>query len=257
MVIACFICGCNSLRRKDDDDLEFHNANSTPRKTSKKNKNDKNPYSSRGLDKFCTLLEEIEEKKQTIYSRLGEEEISVIRFVYTNENSCRPIVVKAKGKKEALFAALHEKGKERSSKSQKNSGPLEYHAAPAPRHADLPAASDVVKQKPSETTKKNNLSKEKRKFNRLQRLKQPCYYWSVILVLILLFLAFFGRSFAILCTSIGWYLVPSITNGDSNLGGSMKKKDYAKKLSNKKMLDHGLSSSDPKSPRTGGLHKSH
>ncbi|GAB4839300.1 hypothetical protein Ancab_028827 [Ancistrocladus abbreviatus] len=258
MVIACFICGSNNLRRKDDDNFEFYKANSTPRKSFNRNKDDKKKRSTSGLDKFCTFQEEIEEKNQLIYSQIGEVEISLDQFMYTNGNSCRTTVVKAKRKKEPLFAFLRKKGKkEHSSKSPKSSGPLEYHAAAAYPHADLPAANAAVKQKPSETTEKNEWSNKNWKCNRLQRLKQPCYYWSVILVLILVFLATFGRSVAIVCTSIGWYLVPSLTNGASNLRGSMKKKDPARKLSDKKTLDHEPPSSDPKSPRASGLHKSH
>ncbi|GAB4852354.1 hypothetical protein Ancab_016547 [Ancistrocladus abbreviatus] len=245
MVAASFICGSNSLPREDND-LESHSANSTPRRSSSSKKDDKNPYSSRGLDKFCTLLAEIEEKKQKIYSQLGEDEISLVRFVYSNDNRVKPIVVKAKGNKERL------------SKSLNNSGPLDNPPAPAPAPAPAPspAAADAV-VKPSSSQAVEN--KKKPWFNkwRLNGMKQPCYYWPAIVVLILLFLAFFGRSVAILCTSIGWYLVPTITNGDSNLKRPTKKKDYTRKLSDKKMLDHGVSSTDPKSPLAIRHRKSH
>ncbi|GAB4852353.1 hypothetical protein Ancab_016546 [Ancistrocladus abbreviatus] len=243
MVAASFICGSNSLPREDDD-LESHSANSTPRRSSSRKKDDKNPYSSRGLDKFCTLLAEIEEKKQKIYSQLGEDEISLVRFVYSNGNSVKPIVVKAKGKKERL------------SKSLNNSGPLDNPPAPAPALVPSPAAADAVVKHSSSQAEENKQKPWLNKW-RLNRLKQPCYYWPAIVVLILLFLVFFGRSVAILCTSIGWYLVPTITNGDSNLKRSMKKKDYARKLSDKEMLDHGVSSVDPKSPRAIRHQKSH
>ncbi|GAB4839296.1 hypothetical protein Ancab_028823, partial [Ancistrocladus abbreviatus] len=121
-----------------------------------------------------------------IYSQFSKEEISFIQFVYINESNCRPIVVKAKGKKEPPFALFFflekKKGKKQCSyKSQKNFGPLEYHVAPTSPYADLPAAASpaanaLVKQKPSETTEKSKLSRENQKFNRLQKIKEPCYY---------------------------------------------------------------------------------
>lgn len=51
------------------------------------------------------------------------------------------------------------------------------------------------------------------------------YYCNigVVVVLILVFLTIFGRSFAILCTTIAWYLVPQIVGGGSSSLSSRRK----------------------------------
>ncbi|GMH13639.1 hypothetical protein Nepgr_015480 [Nepenthes gracilis] len=60
-------------------------------------------------------------------------------------------------------------------------------------------------------------------------------------MLVLLFLALFGRSVAILCTSLGWYLVPTMTSRSSDLRRSVKKKDYSKRLVDNKKSDRRVS----------------
>ncbi|KAL9266524.1 hypothetical protein AKJ16_DCAP25761 [Drosera capensis] len=64
------------------------------------NQNSKNPYSNLGLDKFSVLLEELEEKKQQIFSKIGQEDVSLLRFSYSGNNELKPIVVTAKGQKD-------------------------------------------------------------------------------------------------------------------------------------------------------------
>ncbi|GMH13640.1 hypothetical protein Nepgr_015481 [Nepenthes gracilis] len=109
-MVGSFICGGNSLPREEEDH-KFHSADSSPRKSSSRSKN---PYSDRGLDRFTVLLAEIEEKRQKIYSELDPDEISLVRFVYSNDNSIKPIVVMAKGKRD-------------QTKNRSKSGPLSSH----------------------------------------------------------------------------------------------------------------------------------
>ncbi|GMH03192.1 hypothetical protein Nepgr_005031 [Nepenthes gracilis] len=215
-MVGSFICGGNSFPREEEEH-RFHSADSSPRKSSSRSKDIKNPYSDRGLDKFSALLAEIEEKRQKIYSELGPEEISLVRFVYSNDNNIKPIVVKAKSKEQ-----------QQQPRSQSNSGPLDNH------HHVASSAAAVVEGKPQEIA-------ENKRWRFQYKLKQPSCYWPAVVILILFFLVLFGRSVAILCTSIGWYLLPTMTHGSSNLKRSMKKKDYARRLSDKKMLVHGVS----------------
>lgn len=65
-----------------------------------RNQNSKTPYSNLGLDKFSVLLEELEEKKQQIFSQINQEDVSLLRFTYSGNNELKPIVVTAKGKKD-------------------------------------------------------------------------------------------------------------------------------------------------------------
>ncbi|PQP95556.1 uncharacterized protein Pyn_29941 [Prunus yedoensis var. nudiflora] len=76
---------------------------STPRRSSRRSSKDsKNPYSSRGLDKFSALLADLEEKRQKIYAETPPQDISFVRFVFkdSNDDVPVPIVIKVKDKKE-------------------------------------------------------------------------------------------------------------------------------------------------------------
>ncbi|GLT26228.1 hypothetical protein SLA2020_013100 [Shorea laevis] len=75
------ICGTGGFQREDDElsscSLSPKSSPvSTPRKSKRSNlrkshnRDSKNPYSSRGLDKFSAVLAELEEKKQKIYSQI-------------------------------------------------------------------------------------------------------------------------------------------------------------------------------------------
>ena len=53
----------------------------------------------------------------------------------------------------------------------------------------------------------------------------------VFIILILLFLAFFGRSAAILCTSIGWYMIPTLSSKRPSSKPAKKKKQLMRRFS--------------------------
>ncbi|GAB4839295.1 hypothetical protein Ancab_028822 [Ancistrocladus abbreviatus] len=219
MLGSC-VCGVSNLPYEEQH--EFH---TTARRSSiSRSKSSKNPYAARGLGEFCTLLAEIEKKREKIYAQFGPEEISFIWFAYSKDNHCKPIVVKVKGRGEPrteISAARHK------------SGPIIVSSAPlVPKQAgdsSIDAQPRVVKKE-----------EEKRTLMGLDRV-QTCYYLSLIFVLALLVLAVFGRTATILGTTIGWYVLPSVTPGRNDSRRlSMKKKDYGKKrLSEKKMLGQG------------------
>ncbi|XVF42678.1 hypothetical protein PTKIN_Ptkin01aG0383900 [Pterospermum kingtungense] len=219
-----FLCG--AFHHQEDDDELGHSQVSTPRKSRGK-KDTKNPYSTRGLDQFSALLAELEEKKQQIYSRMGSQ--GVVRFVYKNSNECVPIVIKLKDKEE-------EKNKDHE---------LDQLRYVSQARDKLPTPSESDK-KTEKTTKKKKCFSWNAK---LQNLRRPSCYIPAVIILILLFLVFFGRSFAIICTCIVWYIVPTISGEGSNLRTSMKKKAYVKKLSGNKLVSGKLSS--PKSHKFG------
>ncbi|RYR54622.1 hypothetical protein Ahy_A06g029930 [Arachis hypogaea] len=58
---------------------------------------DKNPYSTRGLDKFCKLLAELDERRKKVYSKMNPHDISFV-FAYSDNDNFVPIVVKVKNK---------------------------------------------------------------------------------------------------------------------------------------------------------------
>ncbi|KAL3655238.1 hypothetical protein CASFOL_001024 [Castilleja foliolosa] len=163
--------------------------------------NNKNPYAERGLDKFYTLLADLDNKKQKIYTQKGAEDISFVRFVYTNDSKhVKPIVVKVKEKKKknnnmGLIKKLF----------KKNSSNL--------NQANMEVSNYNIGTMSNEEVHKEELSKKTRK--KSFKLRQPYFYFLVIVVLVLMFLAMYGRFFAILCTSFGWYMVPTIAEGGS------------------------------------------
>ncbi|KAM7279234.1 hypothetical protein ACFE04_006368 [Oxalis oulophora] len=168
----------------------------TPRKLQKNKKNKKgennNPYATRGLDKFSALLAEIEEKKQKIYAQKNSQDISLVRFMYSESDRCVPIVVKAK----------KEKDDQTKLDDIKIKRPLEEN-------------QDMIK---SAVTEENKEESTKNRFSIDQivyKLRRPSYYLPVVIVFILTLLALSGRSFAILCTCIGWYVIPTLQNGNS------------------------------------------
>jgi hypothetical protein len=198
---------------------------STPRKLKKKNtfckknKNgEKNPYATLGLDKFSALLAEIEEKKQKIYSQKNSQDISFIRFMFSDSDDCVPIVVKAKKENDQQQVKTKQEDKQTSEEKQEV------------KQEKAVMESEII-------TKKNRFSIDLMVY----KLRRPSYYLPVVIVFILVLLALSGRSFAILCTCIGWYIIPTLqhktsqsqlhNNNDNKNPTTKIKKDYVRRVS--------------------------
>ncbi|KAL2505740.1 ZCF37 [Abeliophyllum distichum] len=250
-----FICGSGSFKQVEDDP-EIWSPCSTPKRSKKgtsffRNKDSRNPYADRGLDKFYALLADLDEKRQKIYTQNGSEDISFVRFVYSNSNDVKPIVVKVKEKKQEKPNVPDVKIQQNSSEAQSDKPTVETLKAPN-------AAANTDDQVLEPRRKHKCLACRNFKW---QKLRQPYYYIPMIIILILILLSFYGRSFAILCTSIGWYLIPTI-KGESSSSRKPKRK---KELSEKKIVNNEGSSSptsvingptDHKSPRQHGHRRS-
>lgn len=231
------ICGSNFQDQEDDEELELLKLCSETKKSSRKptrrhsfgnsrtRDTGRNPYADRGLDKFSALLAELDSKRQKIYTQKGSEDISLLGFVYSNSSDYKPIVIRLRDKKQAM-------DRRKMIKTENNNN------------------SQVSDHKGGDGGKKlsrmesNRIKNEKVGFLwgdilKLEKLRRPSYYVPVIMMLILVFLAVFGRSFAILCTSLGWYIIPTIKTRRS-----LKLKKYVKGLGdNDKIIaaaDHGL-----------------
>ncbi|KAD0449179.1 hypothetical protein R6Q59_031369 [Mikania micrantha] len=217
-----FICGFTGNQEDDLEDLCM--LPSTPqRKTtrrrssfcSRSNKDSKNPYSNRGLDKFEALLADLDGKRQMIYTKKGSEDISLVRFMYSNSNDVKPIIVKVK----------HHR------KQDKDQRPFK------PENIKTPVAvvsssdhlvgggdgnvssGDVVVQPSIGCEKMVGFDQLRRNFGEWWR---PWYGLPVFVMVILVLLVFFGRSFTIFCTSIGSYMMPTI-NGTYEIPKRKKK----------------------------------
>ncbi|XP_073036017.1 uncharacterized protein [Primulina eburnea] len=234
-----FICGSASFSHQDEDDRVISSYPAPKRTTKKslsfcrigKNYTTKNPYANRGLDKFYALLSELDEKRQMIYARMGSEAISFVQFVYSNDSDkIKPVVVRVKERKEEANPTNLAK-KPVITTVNNPVGIRRSHSAIGSEKVHQEKINQVPDEK--QTQKKKSCLTCSESF-KVENLRQPFCSFPMMVVLILIFLAIFGRSFAILCASIGWYLIPGVT-GDSWISSpharKAKRKDFDRKSS--------------------------
>ncbi|OIT38729.1 hypothetical protein A4A49_38422 [Nicotiana attenuata] len=217
------ICG-NFHHKEEDDDMETLSPCSTPKRSKRtslsRTKDSKyNPYADRGLDKFSALLANLEDKKQKIYTQMGSDDISFVRFVFSNSDSVKPIVVKLKDKNQTS-----------SDDTDDDKQMIKKKSEFVDKQTTHEASSEIQERKVE--SKRRILKKKFFRNLKLANFKKPAYYLPLAIILILVFLAIYGRSFAILCTSIGWYLIPMIR---SSTRRPKRKKEYVRKLSAKRV----------------------
>lgn len=219
------ICGSSHLQT-DEDDMYVLSPSSTPRRGSKKGtfyrgREINNPYANRGLDKFSELLADLEGLKQKIYTQKGSHEISFVRFAFLNSNHVKPIIVKSKNKKQGAA----------------DKDEVEQNVVQSTGEAQETGGEEKRLGKSVSWKKMNYVMK-------WENWKKPRYYLPVAIILILALLAVYGRSFAVMCTSIGWYVIPTIRETSSSSLSSRKqkrKRDFSRKLSCKTVVSTNLS----------------
>ncbi|XP_050227936.1 uncharacterized protein LOC126677391 [Mercurialis annua] len=236
-MLSPFICGSfnnQELAEDDRDSLSSSNGSpcTTPRKSRKASyKDSKNPYSTRGLDKFSALLAELEEKRQKIYSQVGSEDISFVRFVYSSSNDVVPIVVKMKDQHKEQIKTGGDKNEIKDKQRASNYSTETIKVDGFVNSDNKELANEQSRLQVDKITDKK---KKKVTWNlKMHKWRRPSYYMPIFIILILVFLAFFGRSVAILCTSIGWYLVPTFSSKCSSASASkpVKKKQLIRRFS--------------------------
>ncbi|XP_020104964.1 uncharacterized protein LOC109721657 [Ananas comosus] len=175
-------CGTGNLKHIDHEDT---NTSAVPVSSSplppvvkgSRKKANKNPYSTRGLDKFSTVLSELESKKEKIMSKAGSRGVAMVRFAYSSSHdSWVPIVVRIRDCKERDKKKVSETVGEASAAIGEEKMVLD-------------------KEEEGERVVKKSFSWGR-------------YYWPMVVVLILVCLVLYGRVFAICCTTVLWYLVP-------------------------------------------------
>ncbi|XP_076888980.1 uncharacterized protein LOC143539587 [Bidens hawaiensis] len=166
---------------------------------SRSRKNATNAYSDCGLDKFEALVADLDEKRHKILAQKGCEDVSLVKFIYrSSSNEIEPIVIKLLDhRKHHNTSLLHTPKVDHLMKlstiKQNNDGneAKEDNTAPLVNDPRKKIRSDQCKRKIGEWRK-------------------SCYYFALFVIMILVLLMFSGRSLVILCTSIGWYLVPNV-----------------------------------------------
>ncbi|EXB55840.1 hypothetical protein L484_001040 [Morus notabilis] len=265
------ICGVSNFQLEDLEDELPKSASagsspcSTPRRSRKSgfckshNNKDKNPYANRGLDKFSALLADLEEKRQKIYAETGSQDTSLVGFVYKNSNDLVPIVVKLKDNNNTnKDNKKKERKPKRSCSTIKNEDVKEIKQATSDSESQdkFPIETSIAVTEVKKESKPKSNNKKMLKWSsswnmKLDMWKRPSFYLPVVVILILLVLTVFGRSVAILCTSISWYLVPTLQESSGRTRLLTKKKDYVKKLSDRSIVAEGLASS-PRISHAGG-----
>lgn len=193
------LCGTGSFKHLDDNSV----ADDSPRPRRRRHGGDRasNPFAERGLDKFSTVRSELESRRDKILRRVGSDSgLVMVRFVQCN-GRWAPIVVKLPDEQQLKDAAASKKVTRTSTAASPSS------TRPAAWSCSLPdTASKNAAARGMEPARRRTASFSRR------RLPPPTCYWLAVMVLTLLSLAVFGRAFAICCTSIAWYLVPTLTD---------------------------------------------
>ncbi|CAJ2643894.1 unnamed protein product [Trifolium pratense] len=201
------VCG-NFQNQLEDDIPQCSSPKSSKSKRKVNNNRDNNPYASRGLDKFSTLLSELDQRRKKVYSQMNPHDISFVRFTYSSNDDFVPIVVKVKNNNQKKHKSEEIKVRHLTSFSE----PLDQ------KHVE-----EKTKQLPK-LELCHDVDDKIKVVEKIEMLKRPSFYVPVVLILILLMLTVFGRSFATVCTCVVWYIVPILK--DSSSSKITKKKDY-------------------------------
>ncbi|CAL5061921.1 unnamed protein product [Urochloa decumbens] len=220
-------CGTGSFKDVDKEEGAGGGKPAAAAKAKKvcggKSKGKDNPYASRGLDKFSTVLSELESKREKILRRAGSDVDAghlMVRFVQSETKGWVPIVVKLPHEEEQAADAKKRQSKPGKPSSRSSSTPPTEPASPRedPTKPAPVAAAAAAAVKAAVPVKKSKAGGVRWSWAWGKKVR-PCHYWLLAMALLLLSLVVFGRVFAICCTSIWWYLVP-ILSGEEAIGAA-------------------------------------
>lgn len=204
-----FICGSFHSQEKDDYDVLCPCDYASPRKPARKrnvfgrsSKTATNPYSDRGLDKFEALLADLDHKRQKILTQKGSEDVSMVKFIYRTPDEVKPVIVKFQDRRKHVNMSSLESTPEREHKKDVDAFVKGNNGGNG--------TEEGKREKPFVFESKINKIKFDQWRKKFEEWWKPSYYFPLFVILILVLLMFSGRSFAILCISIGWYFVPVI-----------------------------------------------
>ncbi|RAL47231.1 hypothetical protein DM860_013196 [Cuscuta australis] len=252
------ICLSSNPLEEDDDYDYLQDSQSSSPKRSKKGNSKSNPYAGRGLDKFSALLAKIESQKRKIYTQVAPDEISIVRFVFSSDSNndvVKPIVVKLK----AANSNINRENRTASLTRSSGAGSPDEDRG---NDRDAGGRTAAAAKEGGKEKLAKSVSWKKMKW---EELRKPRFYMPFTLVMILVFLAIYGRAFAILCTSIGWYAIPAARGSSGSPGERLwrpttttlktrndNNKKYVRRFSEKNLLKRSGDDGSP-SPKSGGL----
>ncbi|KAK8949300.1 hypothetical protein KSP39_PZI005075 [Platanthera zijinensis] len=208
----------------------------------------KNPYSSRGLEKFTSVLSELEAKKEKIMTRIGSD-VAMVRFKYTTCQDFIPIVVKIREDSSKKSSPVSPKPEHSAPSQPTLKEPVSTSPAPTPRQSLSPEVEKKVKK--SVTWSRD----QGKKRGELWRWR-PSYYMLVPFLLVLVCLMVSGRVFAVCCTAVWWYLVPLLKGADQGSENTKRwswKKNCGRKFGEKKLSTIAGGGSSLKKVGSGGV----
>ncbi|XP_074581792.1 uncharacterized protein LOC141838260 [Curcuma longa] len=199
--------------------VDGHGGAATPGSMNKAKKKSSNPYSTRGLDKYSTLLSELETRRTKIMEKA--DGVSMVKFKYSDSDVLIPIVFR--GRREQLDQK-HEDGKSTTKQpmSRSEAPPLDSKSVktevlpPPPPPPPPPVAAGTASGR-ERAEKRSDWTAR--------------YYWHLVVVVELFGLVVFGRAFAVCCMLMWWYLVP-VVHGEQSGSVKWSTKGGARKVSN-------------------------
>ncbi|RDX71559.1 hypothetical protein CR513_49071, partial [Mucuna pruriens] len=209
-----FVCGSF---HNEYDEACLASPLSSPKKYKRKDSR-KNPYSTRGLEKFSELLADLDEKRQKVYSETNPHDISFVRFVYSNTDDIVPVVVKVK---------------KNSNKDQKH----KRQELKVVRARTTTFTSELI-----HTDQEHKIESEGKvaKMNNFPwEIGKPSFYLPVLLIMILWLLITHGRIFTILCICIFWftiYIIRGPYQAPQTRRSMMIKKSYDRAMSDSRIV---------------------
>ncbi|KAK8944041.1 hypothetical protein KSP40_PGU011585 [Platanthera guangdongensis] len=181
-------CGTSALHQMDADSPR---APSKPAKKHHHSSSSKNPYSSRGLDKFSSVLTDLESRKKKIMESSSSQGVSMVRFMYSDSRDWIPVIVRLRDD-----STTRSNGTKNSNVNKK---PVLVNELSPPAPPLLTKVEDIAEPLPEKKKKKRKVVEERRWWRR-----RPSYYMPVAMTLILLCFVISGRAFAICCLSAFW-----------------------------------------------------
>lgn len=217
---------CGNFSHVDDD--PWFPRSSSRRRSRRK---EKNPYANRGLDKFKVVLADLQARREKIMAEMGARDAFLVWFAHSNLRDWVPIIIKLRDPKQQKSGAVigENHPTQRRLVSVKKS-PVGSSATESVMPAAAAGSDGRMKKRFSWGVRNDNCV--------VMNMHRPSNYWPVVVILILLCLVMFGRSFAIMCTCICWYFVPTHRGENVNLRRSMNK-SYGRRLSEKKLVGDG------------------
>ncbi|CAN6486613.1 unnamed protein product [Victoria cruziana] len=189
-------CGRASVADSDEELRE--SCHSLPKKSTKR---DKNPFSSRGLDKFASVSSELHSRAQKVLSQLGAAPTDniIIRFAYSGSNGWTPVVVRPR-----KAAAEGGGAMKPANPAKKSPGSVEKTGTnkEGGRHGDGPGVKGEMGMGPSQ------------RLATWFGLRQVEYFWHLAMVVALVCLLVFGRLAAVVCITIWLYFLASFFAAD-------------------------------------------